>query len=301
MIRGYIEQVTQEIVSGWLYSEAFSVRDRRVLAVLDQETLGVGRIEHFRQDLADAGLGDGFLGFHFRVRPLQEEEMPRVAIRLEGGDALLLQRRSRVAAPGGEAGGAAAGPAAAPVVPRRAESSLRWMQARGWLNEFETDFIRLLEGFGVYVHALEETPGTDTAASPEEAAAALFSLFAMSATRTARHAIASVDEMAGVVARAAEAGEAEGRPLPVHALWCSAPGRLGIAEASHLDPAGTTPGAGEALTDYAYGPDRLLFLHQGCRYVPRARSGGSGRLEVFTALLPPEPKRGPVVVSGGRR
>ena len=264
MIRGFIEQATPEVISGWIHARDVPLRGQRVLAMLDQECVATGIVEHFRQDLVDAGLGDGHLGFHMATnRLLGRREVPRVVVRLEGSDASLLQRGARVDAAPGEGD-----PAAAGFV--HTEDTLAWLRARGALTEEESDFLAAIARFGAHDHDLAEHA---CAEALEATATALIGTFALRKVMLRRQEIESIDELATIRLPAG---------LPILALWGSAEGRIGVAEASHLDPLGEGA-AMDAFTDYRFGPRRLLLLHRACRFVPRRRAT-CGQLLVFTAI-----------------
>lgn len=304
MIRGFIESVTAESVSGWMFAEFIGLRGHKVLAFLDRECIGVGRIERFRQDLADAGLGDGFLGFHFGIAPrVTPQDQPRVMVRLEGSDVVLLQAGARVVGTGTAT--AVASDSDVPAIPP--EASLRWMLARGWLSEEEYDVLRLLDRFGVHSFTLP-TSGVQAGVDLLDrvaAARALFELYAMDAVAVERVTLPSLDDLPGQWGRpaAAEGGGEPPPPLPILALWSPMQGRIGVAEASHRSAASVRHGA-EALVDYVYGPNRLLLLHQNCRFVPRIRatspSGCGEVLEIFTATRAPVRGRAARLLELGR-
>ena len=98
MIRGAIEIASKSIVAGWLFSPLISMRGKVVLAFIDDRHIGIGKVEHFRKDLKDAGLGDGFAGFHFPVKLSVEDDAARITIRLESSDLYLLQLGAQVQA-----------------------------------------------------------------------------------------------------------------------------------------------------------------------------------------------------------
>lgn len=263
MIRGFIEQATPEVISGWIHAKEVPLRNQRVLAMLDAECVAVGVVEIFRQDLLDAGLGDGFLGFHMVTnRLLAAREVPRVVVKLEGSDAALLQRGARVEAGGGQM----AHPAVGGFV--HTEASIAWLRGRGALTEQEAEFLAALARFGVHDHDLIDQAGVD---GLEKTAAALMEAFALRTVALQKQEIDSIDALGSVKVP-------EG--LPLLAVWGSADGRIGVAEASHLDTLDESA-AMDAFTDYRFGPRRLLFLHRACRVQPRRRATG-GQLLVFT-------------------
>ncbi len=96
MIRGAIESVQDKLVSGWIYAGPYKLRDQLVLAFSGSRCVGTGRVEIFRGDLSEAGLGDGYCGFHFPIALEHGEELASVVIRLADSDASLIQATSRV-------------------------------------------------------------------------------------------------------------------------------------------------------------------------------------------------------------
>ena len=96
MIRGAIESVQDKVVSGWIYAGPYKVRDHLVLAFSGPRCVGSGKVEIFRKDLAEAGLGDGYCGFHFPIELKPGEPPASVVIRLADSDAALIQARSKV-------------------------------------------------------------------------------------------------------------------------------------------------------------------------------------------------------------
>lgn len=98
MIRGAIDNVQPTEISGWLYSKTQVLRDHVVLAFVGARCIGSGKVDVFRKDLKDAGLGDGYCGFHFALHPVAGEELAAVVIRLQGSDLSLLQTSSKVVA-----------------------------------------------------------------------------------------------------------------------------------------------------------------------------------------------------------
>ena len=282
MLRGYIEQATPEVISGWLYSDMGPLEGRRVLAMLDGACIAVGAIEFFRQDLLDAGLGDGKLGFHFPLPKVPRADLPRVTIRLEASDADLLQAGARVGGPGAPEEGATGPVGGLPDLP---DASIRWMRARGWLAAREEEALLSLRRSGIHTWML------DAAAPREDQEAEALTLLALRRVVPERQEVAFLEGVVALCQRAVE--DADPARAPLVALWCETPGEIGVAEASHR---GVGAGAhGDAfddlLIDYVFGPDRLLLLHQACRFVPRPRGGGAP-VVVVTGHYPPEGRRG---------
>jgi hypothetical protein len=96
MIRGTIEIANRSVISGWLYASAVDLRGQVVLAFVGKRHVGTGRIELFRKDIKDAGLGDGYSGFHFPVSLLPGEAPEAMTVRLDHSDLALLHRNSTV-------------------------------------------------------------------------------------------------------------------------------------------------------------------------------------------------------------
>jgi hypothetical protein len=261
MIKGSIEEVTTNSVAGWIFVEGTRTRDRHVLAFLDKECIGSGQVELFRQDLADAGLDDGFLGYRLRIREIEPKDTRRVTIRLEGSDAVLLQADSRLSDTPGEA-------TKAPLQ-LRPEASLQWMLERGWLGQAEYDFLKFIDRFGIYERSMVVPKTADGAPSPSlldprAVTKSMLELYAMSEIELTSHNFKSFDDLSREIRRLAE----EDGAVPVVALFSTERIRFGVGEGSHLS------GAGEGeipslLVDYACGPDRLLFLHGTTSFVRR--------------------------------
>ena len=252
MIRGAIESVTRNRCFGWLWSPEASVRGRTVLAFLDDACIGGGKIDGFRQDLKDAGLGDGYAGFNFNLTYPNPNDAPRVTVKIEGSDVVLVQRRARIAT-ASNAGGAKQIDA----------SSLQWMLGRGWLTQSDFDFLRFFRQFGVYERSLvvPKQAGVERTVpqllDPAQTAESMLGLTRFDEAVCNRETIATPRDWR----RLAEQQEAATGPGSVLCIWSPERGRLPVLEGSHITP----PSADDetpmpAGTDYALGPDRLLFL-----------------------------------------
>ena len=268
MIRGSLENVTEKSVSGWLYADAVTVRDRTVLAFVDSQCIGAGRIEKFRKDLADAGLEDGVLGFQFPIVLPRPTDVPRVTVRFEGSDVVLLQDESRVVS-------AEQTHTAAPQGCRRSYSSIQWMRAQGWLDQSEYDFLKYTEQLGIYERSLQEPKrvrGTEERAilDPAEAATKLLCLYYMDEVEVTHTTIAAMASLAEVTARSPEFIGYE----TIVALWSPTRVSLSVAEGSHR-PRPEEP-ASSNVADYHLGPDKLLMLNSRCRIVSSSKASSDG-------------------------
>jgi len=147
MIRGSIEIVSPELVQGWIHIEHAVVRDRVVLAFCGDECVGSGTVNMFRDDLAGAGVGDGFVGFAIRV-DIDEDSAPSVVVRLDGCDAVLLQNGASV----WSVNHGVKRPNREAVVSRL--MLLKWALRHARISQADFDFQRILWSLGVYERGL---------------------------------------------------------------------------------------------------------------------------------------------------
>ena len=240
MLKGAIDFSDGERVGGWVYSDAVSVRGRTVLAFLDRECVGAGQIEHFRQDLADAGLGDGYLGFNFAIGLSEPNVSSRVVIRLEGSDFLLAQPGTIIAENN-------------PVGNLRFNDysfdEIEWMRQRGWLDQNEFDFLKYLSVIGVYDRSLV---GEDKNVDAHREAFRLLELFNQGPLYVTEHHI-SLDEILQY-----RNGILRDLTIPVVAIFCDE-GYVSILEGSHKDEDENGVDMSGAVRHHC-GSDRLLFL-----------------------------------------
>ena len=94
MIRGAIEVANELVVQGWLYCSALPLRGTVVLAFVDASCVGSGKIDLFRSDLKQAGLGDGYSGFSIAVRLANPADAKSLVVRIESSDLTLLQKNA---------------------------------------------------------------------------------------------------------------------------------------------------------------------------------------------------------------
>jgi hypothetical protein len=144
MLRGAIDYSDGWRIGGWLYSAELPLRDRPVLAFVDGTCVGAGKIDVFRQDLADAGLGDGHSGFDFPITLAQIDDRTRAYIKLELSDLALLQRTAGIVD--------ASSPAIEPH--RYTPASIAWMRDRAWVDDAEARFFEELAVDGAHSHSL---------------------------------------------------------------------------------------------------------------------------------------------------
>lgn len=257
MIKGNIEVISDDHVSGWIYVQGQEMRGQTILAFLDEECIGAGKISIFRQDLADAGLGDGVLGFDIPVRVPAAADRPRVTVRLDGSDAILLQHGVKV--------GGSPAQSAKPAFecPGRSlpAASLQWMLARGWLQQADYDFLKFFGRMGVYDRTLRLPRSHGEAADPgwqDPALVArdLLGLWAMRDVEVLKRQVRPQDDLAGTIKMHIEKADI----LPIYALWGADRGKIAVAEGSHVRNGDEAVSADILFIDYPLGPDRLLVL-----------------------------------------
>ena len=243
MIRGAIDFFDGERVGGWVHSDVADVRERTVLAFVDGECVGGGRIEVFRQDLADAGLGDGVLGFSFGVTLPEDVAPGRTIVKLEGSDFVLLQSRSDVV--DRETGKAGVRPARIDLT----VESVSWMSQQGWLDEYQADCLGRIVSIGMYESSLR-TSQLDFA-DPAVEAKGILELYHQRPLEIASREVPLAD-LAGISAELAADGVYG--PIAFHTEGCV----MQFVEGSHTDDAPTADFAGAIR--HLLRPERLIVI-----------------------------------------
>lgn len=240
MIRGAIDYLDSQAISGWLHSDEVAVRGRTVLAFVDDHCVGAGVVDRFRQDLADAGVGDGFGGFHFGVTLPQGCALARLVVKLENSDLILLQPGCRLAGHQERH---------RPTSPYSV-ATIEWMHDRGWLAGDDLEFLRTLAVFGFFEFSLHAPSGELLDAEPE--AQRLFELLY-------RRRVALVCEPMPLAELARRRGELiDTLVCPVVAIHAPG-GSVAILEGSHELPFELAPSMHGAVK-HGCGADRLLFV-----------------------------------------
>ncbi len=272
MIRGSIESVTADLIQGWIHSSDGRIRDHTLLAFHGDQCVGAGKVNTFRGDLADAGIGDGHLGFSFPIS-VPADRLGSVVLRLEGGDAILVQSRAFVTS----ASAAHAGLSRDEVRSRLA--SLKWALKHGRISQGDFDFLRILWSFGAYERGLlRRSAGEEAMVSdaPATVAASLLESYAGTdvrvETETVRSSEAFAQAVAGVVGAAGL--------LPVVALHTSERATVRVAEGTHVTDAEASRAA--PFTDYPIGTDQLLILDARARVEIQMAEGCS--LDIIRAV-----------------
>lgn len=144
MIIGSIEFCAAHEVAGWIYSPKATLTGETILAFVDDVCVGSGTITLHRQDLADAGLGDGRFGFLFPITLPDPEDVARVVVTLMNCEAIIIQNGSSVQGP---------------RLPKPCElpnpGRVDWMQRRGLLSAVDADALRSLVVYGVTPYTVE--------------------------------------------------------------------------------------------------------------------------------------------------
>jgi hypothetical protein len=257
-LKGMIEAVSHDQVSGWIAAPDASLRGQTVLAFLDGKCIGDGRIEVFRQDLADAGLGDGFAGFCIGTSPVPARAQMGVTVRLDRSDFTLLRPGARVSA--------AAPEAEEKHFAHLEPASLQWMMSHGWLRQQDHDFLKFFRRLGVYERSLlaqvDEVKDRKLLDAATVARNSL-ELLSLSDVVVEKKQLRTMAELEALLAGL------KGNPKAIHcaALWSADRARLLVREGSHL-PADEPVIA--PLVEYALGPDRLLLACARLQFDPDA-------------------------------
>ncbi|KQT48889.1 hypothetical protein ASG43_08595 [Aureimonas sp. Leaf454] len=275
MIRGHIDFVSRGRVEGWIFCEKLALTGHTVLAFVDDQCVGGGPISRFRQDLLEAGIGDGVVGFGFPVA-LEPWHDPRTLdVRLDGSTLQLKQADAR-------------------LVPRdsvgedrrrqgRDPAALAFMHERGWLSRAQFEALKTLGEFGVHVQALRlETRSrmhADLIEDVARTAGEQLELFLMQPIEI------EIVEGAGPADLAAFRREMRAAfPFvpPIVGLWAKSRLHVQVAEGSHHD--GTGGGRAVGGVEYGFGERHLLLLDldAGHTFLEEARSG-------FTVFVPRRP------------
>jgi hypothetical protein len=256
MLRGAIDFTSSSKIGGWIYADVGQVQGRTILAFLDGRCVGAGLIDRFRQDLADAGLGDGYLGFNFGITVTNAQDVERVVVKLEGSDLALVQPSARIE----RASATVRGKASLLQSPAKIE----WMRTRGWLEQAEFDFLKSLSQIGVYDLSLRHSKSTEKALGtplldPVQAAQRMLGLISFEEVDLVTQEITAFSDLVNAAALSQ-------LPDPVAALWSAKRESVLVVEGSNNDTTTPLDAALQGAIEYPCGPDRLLFLDLRCRF-----------------------------------
>lgn len=223
MIIGHIDLLTASRVEGWVYSPEIPVRGRRVLAFIDGDCVGGGIVGVHRPDLAEAGFGDGQLGFGFGIYLEHPAPLGRLVIRFENSDFSLVGDGGRVV-DRQESGQPKC------TVAQKADH-LNFMRMRGWIEDADVEIFSRLHRFGFYQQSVIAPDGGETTETLAlESAERLLSLHFQAEALATPVRLSGLDELTVIAERLRKrfAGVE-----PVVALWSSTRMRLLAAEGSH--------------------------------------------------------------------
>lgn len=143
MLKGSIDKLTADQVSGWAYSESGKITGRRILAFIGERCIGAGEVGLLRADLRDAGLGDGKLGFEFAIDAGMVKELEQVHLRLENSDFCLFQTAFHQNI-------ARENQAIQELYTEAELARVEWMNRQGWLTNEQYLGVKALNTLGVY-------------------------------------------------------------------------------------------------------------------------------------------------------
>ena len=252
MIRGSIESVTGDTIQGWIFSEDGRIRDRTILAFRDDVCIGAGKVNMFRPDLADAGIGDGHLGFSFPISVAPGEE-GSVFVKLEGSDAVLLQAGATIAT-----GGKVEARLDRAEVRKRL-AGLKWALKHGRMPQSDFDFLRILWSFGAYERGLARRVQGDEALVMDKPVTVVTQLMESYLGLDAQLYEVEITTAEGLQAEIRRvAGLADAAPLV--ALYSSDRARLRVMEGTHVSPAPGETAPQGTLADYALTNENLVVI-----------------------------------------
>lgn len=221
MFRGAIEAINENSVSGWVFSDDANVTGRILLAFVGDACVGSGKVGVFRQDLKDAGLGDGRFGFSFGITVEDSKSKP-VVIRFEGTDAMLLASDGDIVMRGEISN------KVEPAELRLRMAQLNWLAERGVVKP--TDFIVLRDLLN-YGHSRREVIAGEAGISEAEVEAAFCGVLSVSVQSDVEAIkIPVADTMAATIAQIA----ADDGYLPVIGLFSTGSVALRLLRGSHL-------------------------------------------------------------------
>jgi hypothetical protein len=273
MFRGNIDFASWSRIEGWVYCERLSLVGAQVHAFVGDECVGSGVADLFRQDLVEAGVGDGFGGFNFAISLDKSQDPRTLHIRVEDGNAIIRQPGARLA----------------PAVGNLAQNTfagnpqpLYWMLGRGWLSKGQFRILNALSVFGVVkqrlVEPLSESLDQESDQQLLRNTTAILELLALTALTASLHA----DFAPADFARQRERLHAEfPTSPPVIAIAAQRENSINVAEGSHILPGGAQEAAGGGA-DYEFGPNLLLWVNLDCKI----RFPTGGLVSAVAAFVP---------------
>lgn len=278
MIRGAVDYITPQAIGGWIFSDIASVKDRLVLAFWKNECIGSGTVELYREDLAQAGLGDGYLGFNFPIGVPDGVDPAEVFIKLSDSDFILKQSSVQLS------GSNTASASNARSTGGAFRSSV-WMRERGWIRQDECDFLTQMDTLGIYsriVSKNEISQGpNDEDKTPATTVLELFELYYQAHLDLKVSYFSSVSEAITFI----KSGDCN--PLGwndgVVALWSRGTTTISVQEASHRIPVSRN----ESFSgiDYCISQNRLAIINSRSDIRPKNPAPSAGLLVFFASNI----------------
>lgn len=271
MIRGCIESVSPRLVRGWIHADGRSVRDLPLLAFVGKDCIGSGQVGQFRQDLADAGLGDGYLGFEIPIAGERAEDLAAVVVRLESSDAVLVQSHARLV-------GDAPQRLMDPELMRREMTHYRFMLAQGWIDQTDYDFLKGVTRRGWYEQALPKAQRESAAAIESGIATMARRALSVLHRRDVTLEQTPVSSLQGLIDALQRLPDSEERPVvALHGASFT----LRLSEASHLSD--SPDASGVMAMDVSVSRHQLLFVDARCR-LHELTTAGDAPVQMLSAL-----------------
>jgi hypothetical protein len=224
-----------------------------VLAFVGDQCVGAGKVGMFRQDLLDAGLGDGHLGFRFPISLTDPQDAGKVVVRFEGTDALHMQRASVVSLPGQES---------RQLFGEQRARTIDWLRAQSFITDEEHELVETLARLGVATIGLRlrgKASADEKLLDVRNVVSRLLSLCFLQEVPLSEVSIPSLSDLSDL----RDSVEMRGLPHGIVAVWTEDEGVVKVHEGSHN---ANQRGDGAIVgVDYKYGPNRLLFLNVYCR------------------------------------
>jgi hypothetical protein len=275
MFRGNIDFASRTRVEGWVYCARLSLVGARVYAFVGDRCVGSGIANQFRQDLVEAGLGDGFGGFNFSITLDKSQDPRTLHIRVDEGNAIIRQPGSRLAPAAGEL---------AHNIFSGSPQPLYWMLERGWLSKAQFRILNALSVFGVVKQRLIE-PIVEVSAQEGDLqvvrnTSTIFELLTFGAVTASLRANLGESDFAHECQRLHY--EFPTSP-PVIALSAQRLNSINVVEGSHIANGGAH-GVGGGI-DYEIGPHLLLWINLDCEI----KFPTGGLISAISAFVPSRP------------
>lgn len=143
MLKGHIDSIEDDHVSGWIYSRERPLTGERVLAFCGEKCIGAAEVEIYRDDLYKAGLGDGRLGFQIFFDSAAPINPKNIHVRMEGSDFSLITKdfwKTSSSLQSNRCG----------LFSQFEIDRVDWMASLGWLTQSQYALTKSINRMGVY-------------------------------------------------------------------------------------------------------------------------------------------------------